>query len=357
MDYSKHKEKINNNKFYKIAYPIAMIFVLAVCTYGVIALLDTCGITEYSTEYITSLNLTLVTLIFALNTLPSYIQKRDYENANLDLLINKEKQKNLVDDVIMFFTVLSVLTTSICVARPLNLLLIVKMNCNVINWNDECPYLIVNLVAYMINLGLQSVFSLNRDTPISGFIQQVQCLKKLQLINFSEYKPCWFDDILIAALLGPAILFSALSPSFLGLSLLFTIIISTSLFLHSQSEIKLTGTRRRISCTEKVLQVFILVYFTLFLVALPFSSHVIFQLVYRIYLFLIAFCVFLSLPLRSNGYIRTHLNKFLLKRITNVTKKQVMELKCKLDNELNPHLAQLINARLDISHTDYSLNP
>lgn len=357
MDYSKHKEKINDDKLYKTAYPITMIFVLAVCTYGVIFLLATLGITKYSTEYFTSLNLTLVTLIFALNTLPSYIQKRDYENANLDLLINKEKQKNLVDDVIMFFTVLSVLTTSICVARPLNILLIAKMNCNVINWNEECPNLIVNLVAYMINLGLQSVFSLNRDTPVSGFIQQVQCLKKLQLINFSEYKPCWFDDILIAALLGPAILFSALSPSFLGLSLLFAIFIGASLFLHSQSEIKTAGTRRRISCAEKVLQVFILVYFTLFLVALPFSSHTTFQFVYRIYLFLIACCVFLFLPLRFNGYIRTHLNIFLLKLMINTTKKQIMALKCKLDNELNPHLAQLINARLDISHTDYSLNP
>lgn len=355
MDYSKHKEKINDNKLYKIAYPIAMIFVLAVSTYGVIALLAARGITKYSTEYFTSLNLTLVTLIFALNTLPSYIQKRDYENANLNLLINKEKQKNLVDDVIMFFTVLSVLTTSICVARPLNLLLIAKMNCNVINWNEECPNLIVNLVAYMINLGLQSVFFLNRDTPISGFIQQVQCLKKLQLINFSEYKPCWFDDILIAALLGPAILFSALSPSFLGLSLLFTIFISTSLFLHAQLEIRIAKDGRRISYLEIILQLFILLYFLIILFAPLLSLHTTLQCIYRTYLLLIAACVFL--PIRPNGYIRTNLNKFLLKRITNVTKKQVMELKCKLDNELNPHLAQLINARLDISHTDYSLNP
>lgn len=102
MDYSKHKEKINDDRLYKIAYLIAMIFILAVCTDCVIALLVTCGITKYSTEYFTSLNLTLVTLVFALNTLPSYIQKRDYESANLDLLINKEKQKNLVDDVIIF---------------------------------------------------------------------------------------------------------------------------------------------------------------------------------------------------------------------------------------------------------------
>lgn len=355
MDYSNHKEKIINNKFYKIAYPIVMIFVLAVCTYGVIALLVTCGITEYSTEYFTSLNLTLVTLIFALNTLPSYIQKRDYENANLDLLINKEKQKNLVDDVIMFFTVLSVLTTSICVARPLNLLLIGKMNCNVINWNEECPNLIVNLVAYMINLGLQSVFSLNRDTSISGFIQQVQCLKKLQLINFSEYKPCCFDDILIAALLGPAILFSALSPSFLGLSLLFTIIISTSLFLHAQLEIRIAKDGRRISYLEIILQLFTLLYFLIFLFASPLALHITFQCIYRTYLLLIAACVFL--PIRPNGYIRTHFGNFVLKQTTNTTKRQVMELKCKLDDELIPYLAQQINARLDISHTGYSLNP
>lgn len=92
MDYSKHKEKINDDRLYKIAYLIAMIFILAVCTYCVIDLLVTCGITKYSTEYFTSLNLTLVTLVFALNALPSYIQKRDYESANLDLLINKEKQ-------------------------------------------------------------------------------------------------------------------------------------------------------------------------------------------------------------------------------------------------------------------------
>ena len=332
-----------------------MIFVLAVGTYGVIALLDTCGITKYSTEYFTSLNLTLVTLIFALNTLPSYIQKRDYENANLGLLINKEKQKNLVDDVIIFFTVLSVLTTSICVARPLNLLLIAKMNCDVIDWYEECPNLIVNLVAYMINLGLQCVFSLNRDTPIGGFIQQVQCLKKLESINFSEYKPCWFDDILIVALLGPAILFSALSPSFLGLSLLFTIFICASLFLHAQSEIRIARDGRARSYLEIILQVFILLYFLIILFASPLFLHTTLQWIYRTYLLLIAVLVFL--PIKSNGYIRTHLNNFLLKRTTNSTKKQVMVLKRKLDDELNPHLAQQINARLDISLTDYSLNP
>lgn len=357
MDYSKHKEKINDDKLYKTVYPIAMIFVLAVCTYGVISLLATRGITKYSTEYFTSLNLTLVTLIFALNTLPSYIEKRDYDNANLDLLINKEKQENLVDKVIIIFVYLSVLSTSICIARPLTLLLIAKTNFHVIDWYEECPNLIVNLVAYFIVIGLRTAFSQNSGTSISGFIQQVQCLKKLQLIDFSLNKPCWIDDILIAALVGSAILFSTSSASFLGLSLLFAIFISASLFLHSQSEIKTAGTRRRISCAENVLQVFILVYFTLFLVALPFSSHTTFQLVYRIYLFLIACCVFLFLPLRPNGYVRTHLNIFLLKLMINTAKKQIMTLKCKLDDELNPHLAQQINVRLDISHTGYSLNP
>lgn len=332
-----------------------MILALALSTCTAIALLDAFGITKYSTEYFTSLNLTIITLIFALNTLPSYIQKKDYESANLDVLINKEKRGNVVDKVIIIFVVLSVLITAVCIAKPLNLLFMAKMDFNAICWYEECPNLIVNLTAYLIVISLLTVFSQNRDTPISSFIQQVQCLKKLQLIDFSLNKPCWVDDILIALLVVPAIMFSALSPSFLGLSLLFTIFISTSLFLHAQFEIKIAGTESRVSYLEIVLQVFLLLYFWIFLFASPLALHTTLQCVYRTYLLLIALYVFL--PVRSNGYIRTHLSNFLLNQITNTTKTQVMELKCKLDDELNPHLAQQINVRLDISHTGYSLNP
>lgn len=178
--------------------------------------------------------------------------------------------------------------------------------------------MIDNLVAYMINLGLQSVFSLNRDKPISVFMQQVQSLKKLESINFSEYKPCWIDDILIAALVGPAILFSALSPSFLGFSLLSIIFISTSLFLRAQLEIRIAKDGRGISYLVIILRFFILLYFLIFLFATPSSLHTTLQCIYRTYLLLIAPFVFL--PIKSNSYIRTHLNKFLLKRISNVTK-------------------------------------
>lgn len=194
--------------------------------------------------------------------------------------------------MIIFFTVLSVIITSICVARPLNLLLLAKMNCDVINWYEECSNLIDNLVAYMINLGLQNVFFLNRDTPISVFIQQVQSLKKLESINFSEYKPCWIDDILIAALVGPAILFSALLPSFLGFSLLSIIFISTSLFLRVQLEIRIAKDGRRISYLVIILQVFILLYFLIFI-----RNSFVFAYnftIYLSYLFIInrSFCIF-----------------------------------------------------------------
>ena len=356
MNYPKNKEKNNNIILRTVVYFLAMMFVLLVCTFVAIVLLGEYGITKFSTEYLTSLNLTLVTMIFALNTLPSYIQKKDYESANLDVLISKEKQETVVDVVTVIFTVLSVVTTSVCVAKPLSQMSVAKQNDTLVNWYEECPTLIVNLVAYSIVIGLPIVFSQNRDTPISSFIQQVQRLKILISSDASERKKCWLDDMLIVLLVVPTFLFAAMSTSFLGLSLLFTIFISASLFLHALFEILILGTRRRISCSEIIVQVFILLIFGLCLAAVLAYSRTILQLAYCLYLLIMAFCVFVLIPFRSNGYIRDKIYNILLKMTLNSTRKQVAALKIQLDDELNPRLSQLINTRLDISHTDYSLD-
>lgn len=356
MNYPKNNEGKNNNILRKSLDFLAMMFALLVCTIVAIDLFAEYGITNFSTEYLTSLNLTLVTMIFALNTLPSYIQKKDYESANLDVLISKEKQETVVDVVTVIFTVLSVVTTSICIAKPVNLMLMANQNDIVINWYEECPILIVNLVAYTIVIGLLIVFSQNRDTPISSFIQQVQRLKILISSDASEPKTCWLDDMLIVLLVVPAFLFAAMSTSFLGLSLLFTILISASLFLHARYEILILGTRRRISCSEIIVQVFILLIFVFCLAAVLSYSRTILQLACCLYLLIMAFCVFVLIPFRFNGYIRDKIYNILLKMTLNSTRKQVIALKIQLDEGLNPRLAQLINTRLDISHTDYSLD-
>jgi|GEM_PF-4150795 len=356
MNYSKNKEEKSNYILRKALYFLAMMFALLVCTIVAIVVFAEYGITNYSTEYLTSLNLTLVTMIFALNTLPSYIQKKDYESANLDVIISKEKQETVVDVVTVIFTVLSIVTTSVCVAKPLSQMSVAKQNDTVVSWYEECPTLIVNLVAYTIVIGLLIVFSQNRDTPISSFIQQVQRLKILISSDASERKTCWLDDMLIVLLVVPAFLFAAMSTSFLGLSLLFTILISASLFLHARYEILILGTRRRISCSEIIVQVFILLIFGFCLAAVLSYSHTILQFAYCIYLFIMAFCVFVLAPFRSKGYIRVKLYNYLLNMALNLTREQVVALKILLDDVLNPRLAQLINTRLDISHTDYSLD-
>lgn len=356
MDYLKNKSEKDDSILRKVLYLLAMMLVLLVCTFVAIVLLGEYEITNFSTEHFTSLNLALVTMIFALNTLPSYIQKKDYESANLDVLISKEKQETVVDEVIVIFTVLSVVATSICIAKPMNQLSISKQNDIAINWYEECPILIVNIVAYCIVIGLLSVFSQNRDTPISNFIQQVRRLQVLISSSSSKRKPFWIDDMLNAALVAPAFIFAALSANFLELSLLFTIFISASLVLHALYEINISGTRRKFSCSEIFFQVLILLIFGLCLAAFIYSSCSTVQFASCLYLFIMSFCVFVYYPSRSDGYLRTKIYNYLLKLTTNEARKQVIALKVQLEDELNPRLAQQINARLDISHTDYSLN-
>lgn len=84
---------------------------LAVITFLFCSLFTKQEIINFPTENLTSTNLTLLTLIFALRTLPSYIRQNEYDKHFVQRRIEQEKYDNTVDNISL---ILTITLTTIC---------------------------------------------------------------------------------------------------------------------------------------------------------------------------------------------------------------------------------------------------
>lgn len=148
---------------------------LAVITILFCSLFTKQYILNFPTENLTSTNLTLLTLIFALETLPSYIRQNEYDKHFIQRRIEQEKYDKTVDNISLILTITLTIICAIFLSKAIQ---------KVTHFN---VYIIFKDTNYIINLSIYAlclyslIFLPNKNhLKIKPFLDSINKLNNLQ---------------------------------------------------------------------------------------------------------------------------------------------------------------------------------
>ncbi len=148
---------------------------LAVMTITFCSLFKKQDILNFPTENLTSTNLTLLTLIFALKTLPSYIRQNEYDKHFIQRRIEQEKYDKTVDNISLILTLLLTIICAIFLSKAIQ---------KVTQFN---AYIVFKDSNYIINLSIYAlclyslIFLPNKNQlKIKPFLDSLNKLNNLQ---------------------------------------------------------------------------------------------------------------------------------------------------------------------------------
>ncbi len=172
----KHTIKLPSNSIRHNILLLSLGFInLAVVTILFCSLLTKQGILNLPTENLTSTNLTLLTLIFALETLPSFIRRNEYDKHVVQRRIEQEKCDRTVDNISLLLTIALTIICAIFLSKAIQE--ITQFNVDVIF--KDTNY-IINLSIYALCLYSLIYLPKQNHLKIKPFLDSLNKLNNLQ---------------------------------------------------------------------------------------------------------------------------------------------------------------------------------
>lgn len=172
----KHPVRLPSNTIRRNILSLSLGFLnLAVTTILFCSLFTKQDIVNFPTENLTSTNLTLLTLIFALETLPSYIRQNEYDKHFIQRRIEQEKYDKTVDTTSLILTITLTMICAIFLSKAIQR--ITQFNVYIIF--KDTNY-IINLCIYALCLYSLIFLPKQNHLKIKPFLDSLNKLNNLQ---------------------------------------------------------------------------------------------------------------------------------------------------------------------------------